>query len=1054
MNSNLIRKIVTTVIITVVNIHIYAAPSWGEAFKFRQPDGSTVPVLVWGDEFYQHVESPDGYTLLRDEAQWICYANPGQNGELKASSLRYTGMPTKSALLVQKHIAESYEVVRTKIAKKKAELNLNAKSAANMAVERFTNGKVIGITIIVDFSDRTWQISKQFIDSLLNQPGYKRDNNNGSVYDFYKDMSNGKLDYNNVVIGYIRAPKPKSYYDSVGMQGYQHAQEFLNMAVDSANKIFDFSTLTKKSDNSVVALNIMYAGVPEAGWANGLWPHKGGMSRTVDGVKLSVYQMTNIGTAPQIGTFCHENGHMLCALPDLYDYDAAPNQSRGTGNFDLMSGGSNTNPLPLNCYFREICGWETTTDISGFASPQSITLEPNVNQSIKYVNPRFANEAYYAENRTKSGRSAGLPGSGLLIWHIDNKESNDNQEMHVYSHYYATVVQADGKNQLELNQNGGDANDFWGIAQKSFSDATTPSAKWWDGWTSGLELTDIKGVGGTMTMMAKVTPQSGPQPVQPTIPLVSGLAYNYYTGTFTRLYDFQKTTPATTGTNTNINTSVYTGDNFALQYNGFIDIPASGNYSFQLTSDDGSALWIGNQLIVDNDGQHTSRTYTGDIALNKGKYPIKVDYFDYTSSQTLVVKWKIPGTSVYSSIPNQNFWYDPGYLPSVALFDSISGLDLAYYQEDQNSVDNLNIFVPVWTRKATEITADVSPSLNPFGLIYSGYVLVPTDEMYTLYLSSDDGSKLFIDNNLIINNDSIHTYATVQGKIGLLKGFHKIEIRYINNNEPKGLTLEWQTPTIARSPIDGSRFWSENRTRRPFIAPGFSIPGTIFLTEYDKGGPDVAYYDKEKSNTGGLFRPYESVDIDSTTDWGNGFVVTNTNLNEWLLYTIATCDEAIYTIGLRASALNNTSYIDAYLNDAYIGKYRVYNTGDMNRYQTYEIKNVVLPGLTNGTLKLISVGARFNMNYLSFVKTGETANKSHPSTLLNYYFQPGTRLLKNLTGHDFSEYQVQIIDITGRTVYSGPACNTIKLPEHTANGLLILHYTNHLIQKAQKILIY
>ena len=39
----------------------------------------------------------------------------------------------------------------------------------------------------------------------------------------------------------------------------------------------------------------------------------------------------------------------------------------------------------------------------------------------------------------------------------------------------------------------------------------------------------------------------------------------------------------------------------------------------------------------------------------------------------------------------------------------------------------------------------------------------------------------------------------------------------------------------------------------------------------------------------------------------------------------------------------------------------------------YEIKNVVLPGLTNGTLKLISVGARFNMNYLSFVKTGETA---------------------------------------------------------------------------------
>ena len=51
-----------------------AAPHEGEQFSLRQPDGTTVPVLVWGDEFHQDVESPDGYTLVRDKDGWICYA--------------------------------------------------------------------------------------------------------------------------------------------------------------------------------------------------------------------------------------------------------------------------------------------------------------------------------------------------------------------------------------------------------------------------------------------------------------------------------------------------------------------------------------------------------------------------------------------------------------------------------------------------------------------------------------------------------------------------------------------------------------------------------------------------------------------------------------------------------------------------------------------------------------------------------------------------------------------------------------------------------------------
>ena len=52
-----------------------------EPMTFKQPDGTEVPVRVWGDEFYQHVETPDGYTLVRNrETGWICYAELQADG--------------------------------------------------------------------------------------------------------------------------------------------------------------------------------------------------------------------------------------------------------------------------------------------------------------------------------------------------------------------------------------------------------------------------------------------------------------------------------------------------------------------------------------------------------------------------------------------------------------------------------------------------------------------------------------------------------------------------------------------------------------------------------------------------------------------------------------------------------------------------------------------------------------------------------------------------------------------------------------------------------------
>ena len=77
MNSK-VRSVIVFGIFSILTIFsssvLLAAPHRGKICKLRQPDGAKVTVRVWGDEYYQRVESLDGYTLIRDAEGWISYA--------------------------------------------------------------------------------------------------------------------------------------------------------------------------------------------------------------------------------------------------------------------------------------------------------------------------------------------------------------------------------------------------------------------------------------------------------------------------------------------------------------------------------------------------------------------------------------------------------------------------------------------------------------------------------------------------------------------------------------------------------------------------------------------------------------------------------------------------------------------------------------------------------------------------------------------------------------------------------------------------------------------
>lgn len=90
------------------------------------------------------------------------------------------------------------------------------------------------------------------------------------------------------------------------------------------------------------------------------------------------------------------------------------------------------------------------------------------------------------------------------------------------------------------------------------------------------------------------------------------------------------------------------------------------------------------------------------------------------------------------------------------------------------------------------------------GASYVGYVNVPTDGTYTFSTASDDGSRLFIGDRLLVNNDFLHGMTTVSGPIALRAGKHKIRVDFFERGGDAGLIASISGPGIANQPIPAS----------------------------------------------------------------------------------------------------------------------------------------------------------------------------------------------------------------------------------------------------------
>ena len=508
------------------------SPFVGEIFTFRNPDGSEVTLRGWGNQFEAVFETLDGYTVVQGDDGYYEYAKLAGAGAALIPSGTRVGAADPETLALPKHIRLTREATRLHadearnamgpaprwMQRRNDDLALrNARPPESLAPgaapdgpggappSSSTTGDYLGLVLLVDFSDFPQAISRQEIDDFCNQVGYSGFGNNGSAFDYFRDVSDGKLRYKNHVAAYYRAAHPRTYYTNPAIAYGTRAQELIREALDSlVASGFDSSGLTADSGGFIQALSVFYAGARSNAWSQGLWPHSWALANSYSvgaGRRFSDYQITDLGPQLTLRTFCHENGHMICDFPDLYDYDAV-NVGNGIGHYSLMCfGGADKNPTQVEAYLKHAAGWASR--VTTLASGTTATVEAGKNDFL--IHAKSASEYFILENRQQSGRDSALPDAGLAIWHVDINGNNSYEQMTASEHYECSLVQADNRFDLERRGNAGDVEDLYGGAAATFGAATAPTSNWWDGSASGLEVEQISAVGASMTVKTRTT---------------------------------------------------------------------------------------------------------------------------------------------------------------------------------------------------------------------------------------------------------------------------------------------------------------------------------------------------------------------------------------------------------------------------------------------------------------------------------------------------------------------------------------------------------------------
>ena len=365
-----------------------------------------------------------------------------------------------------------------------------------------------------------------------------------TMAEHYLEMSYDQFHLSGTVLGWYELSREGDYYEGSQSEPYDNGfgdppggtGSFLQESLDQADIDVDFARYDNDGpdgvansgddDGYVDAAFFVHSGRGGEGGGAYIWSHRwvysgwwgsayttndasanGGFIRVNDYI-IQPAVSTGSGLI-EIGVFSHEFGHAL-GLPDLYDTDYS---SGGVGSWCLMASGSwstPSSPVHMSAWCKEMLGWlepyQLDENIEGLEFPtaaaQPFAAKLWTHGELDYYVGSYSQgqnvgrEYYLIENRQRVGTEQHLPGTGLIIWHIDNSQWSNSNE----NHRMVDVIAADGY------FNGSSPGDAWPgtTNNRNFDFETDPSAVGWNGENTEVAVLNISDNDTLMTANVEV----------------------------------------------------------------------------------------------------------------------------------------------------------------------------------------------------------------------------------------------------------------------------------------------------------------------------------------------------------------------------------------------------------------------------------------------------------------------------------------------------------------------------------------------------------------------
>jgi M6 family metalloprotease-like protein/uncharacterized repeat protein (TIGR01451 family) len=486
----------------------------------HQPDGTPVRLTLWGDEFANGWETADGYTVVKDsvDGYWKFAERDGQ-GRLRPSNDRVGHEAPRGP----RHLRPSQAAID------EARQALGAPPLGVPYAESappWADSSTHVLLLMVQFSDVTFAYTRDALQAGMFGTTASGPSN---LAEYYNTVSGGMFQMLGDVAGPVTLTNKKDHYNSTAGGAAALVAEAVALADPSVN----FKPYDNDANGVVDDLVIIYAGGgPHDGCyttnpdptPNELWPHSGGAGAvaTDDAVTINPY-IINSGTTSAysgpgcqamqtIGLIVHEFGHAL-GMPDLYDTSKVDMSEGGVGSWSPMAsefsgvvavGDAPGIYDPWNLWFE---GWITPTERTGQNQGFYLEQYSSTRDAVQLLpNPAGVQiggtgEYFLVVNRERAGLDVAMPSCGTLIWHVDEAQTSNQVE----GHRLVQLMQADGLGHLDIigaGGNRGDTGDPYpgSTGNRSFTDATTPSAHFNNGTASGVRVQAVGGCDSTVPL--------------------------------------------------------------------------------------------------------------------------------------------------------------------------------------------------------------------------------------------------------------------------------------------------------------------------------------------------------------------------------------------------------------------------------------------------------------------------------------------------------------------------------------------------------------------------